>query len=147
MCSGADACYVHRELLNGVFYTTWNCLREPMNYIDKVCNDGSFNTDTEGYICCNSEDNCNQNLQIVLPIERPQPTSTDAVTSIPSVATTVEVGSGSGSTSLLITEPTDTILETTSRSTPASTSTPTISRTSTQAATTTSSTTQPQGKI
>ena len=118
-----------------------------MNYIDKVCNDGSFNTDTEGYICC-SEDNCNQNLQIVLPIERPQPTSTDAVTSTPSVATTVEVGgSGSGSTSLLITEPTDTILETTSRSTPASTSTPTISRTSTQAAATTSSTTRPQGKI
>ena len=70
MCTGADVCYVHRELLNGVFYTTWYCLKEELNYVDLVCN-GAFNTDTEGYACCNDMDNCNQNLEIVLPIEVP----------------------------------------------------------------------------
>ena len=70
MCTGADVCYVHRELLNGVFYTIWNCLKEELNSVDLVCN-GAFNTDTEGYACCNDMDNCNQNLEIVLPIEVP----------------------------------------------------------------------------
>ena len=65
MCSG-DVCYVHQELLNGVFYTTWNCLRESEhNIIDIVCNQGAFNTNIETYICCRDADNCNQNLEIV----------------------------------------------------------------------------------
>ena len=70
MCTGVDVCYVHRELLNGVFYTIWNCLKEELNSVNLVCN-GAFNTDTEGYACCNDMDNCNQNLEIVLPIEVP----------------------------------------------------------------------------
>ena len=69
-CSG-DACYVHRELLNGVFYTTWNCLIELVHHnIDLICQ-GSFNAHTEGYACCNDADRCNRNLKIVLPIEVP----------------------------------------------------------------------------
>ena len=71
MCIGADVCYVHRELLNGVLYTTWNCLRESETFIDLVCNHGAFNSDIETYACCSDIDNCNENLEIVLPIEVP----------------------------------------------------------------------------
>lgn len=148
-------CYVHRELLNGVYYTNWNCLREAMNSeqnIDLICK-GAHNTDTEEYFCCSDSNNCNENVQIVLPIERPQPVSTGAATTAP-LTTVEEAGSGSGSTNLLLTtEPTDAEPETISRSTSASTSTSrppfsttTTLRTPTQAATTLSSTTQPQGR-
>ena len=70
VCSG-DVCYVHRELINGVFYTTWNCLRESEHHIDLICDRGAFNTDTDAYACCRDADNCNQNLEIVLPVEVP----------------------------------------------------------------------------
>ena len=54
-----------------MFYTTWNCLRRADHHIDLICDQGSFNTYTEGYACCNDADLCNQNLKIVLPIEVP----------------------------------------------------------------------------
>ena len=86
-CTG-DICYVHKVLHDdGVYYSTWNCLRESINqHIDHICNQGSFNTDTEEYICCSDRDNCNENIRIELPIERTQPVPD--VTSAP--------GSGSG---------------------------------------------------
>lgn len=86
-CTG-DICYARKVLDdNGVLYSTWNCLSESINqHIDHICNRGSFNTDTEQYICCSDRDNCNENIRIVLPIERTQPVPD--VTSAP--------GSGSG---------------------------------------------------
>ena len=87
-CSG-DVCYIHKELLNGVIYTNWNCLRESEHHIDKVCG-GAFNTATEGYKCCQNGDNCNEGLQLEL----------GPSTSAPVIATTIEAGSGSGSRTL-----------------------------------------------
>jgi hypothetical protein len=79
-CTG-DVCYIRKVLHDdGILYSTWNCLRESVHHIDLIC-DGAFNTATEQYICCSDRDNCNENIEIELPIERPQPVSTNAVTS------------------------------------------------------------------
>ena len=160
-CTG-DICYVHKVLQDGVYYSSWNCLIESVHHIDPVCNKGSFNTATEEYICCSDRDNCNENIRIELPIERPQPVSTNAVTSAPGLAvTTIEgsLGSGSGDItldpSMISTEGPDLLPEsTTSRSTPVSShptsrqpSTSTTSRTpTTPAVSRPSATTAPTGK-
>ena len=67
-CSG-DKCYVYRQLRDGVFYTVWDCLSKSEGHaIDLICN-GAFNTDTGAYACCSDGDNCNEHLDVKLPIE------------------------------------------------------------------------------
>ena len=86
-CSG-DVCYVRRTLENGVFYTTWDCLRRSVHHIDLICG-GAFDSSTDRYVCCSDSNNCNEHLQIALPIELP----TEQSTIIPS--TTTQLGPSS----------------------------------------------------
>ena len=92
MCSG-DVCYVRRFLKDGVIYTKWGCLSysNPEHHIDLICDNGAFNGAADHYTCCTDRNNCNEHIEVVLPIEKA------TTTSVPLVATTMEgLSSGNG---------------------------------------------------
>ena len=93
-CSG-DMCYVRRFVrVDGVIATVWGCLHHHDDHIDLVCDEGAFNQATEQYRCCNDRTNCNEHVEIVLPIELP-PTTTSSEPTV-AITTVEEQSSGSG---------------------------------------------------
>ena len=89
-CSG-DLCYVRRFLhSDGVIYTKWGCLQTAIHHVNLICEQGAFNSDTEHYTCCSDEDNCNENMRIVLPIEHSTEAATPTTVSTLAMPTTTE---------------------------------------------------------